>query len=115
MTPDDLHPIEVFFKNWSYTAGAIMSSILFLVAMGRIIGFAVSALNSIITKAAEQAITNQRQDNQGDVISEFVKIIKDQQLDIKRYCKAKEDDAIDSALCKTLLANNNITPIDIPK
>ena len=115
MNPDDLHPVELFFKNWSYTVAAGMSSILFVVAMGRIISMAAQAYLKSVSSAVEQALTNQRQDNQGDVISEFVGIIKEQQKDIKRYCKAKEDDAIDSALCKTLLANNNITPINLPK
>jgi len=110
-----MNEIEQFFFSCRYTSLAFFSSVGFILAVGRISALIFSAYLKSVSSAVEQGLTNQRQDNQGDVINEFVGIIKEQQKDIKRYCKAKEDDAIDSALCKTLLANNNITPIDIPK
>lgn len=112
MTPEVLHPVEIFFKNWSYTAGAVMSSILFVVAIGRIVSMIGQAYFKSVSEAVKQGLINQRQDNQAEVIDEFLKVIKEQQEDIKRYCRAKENDAIDSAISKQILQSNNVTIID---
>ncbi len=108
MTPEILHPIEIFFKNWSYTAGAVMSSILFVVAMGRIIGFAMKAHNSMIMKASVQALINQRQDNQADVIDQLLSVIKGQAADNKRYCAVINRSSSVNAKVAQLLQDKNI-------
>ena len=93
-----MNEVELFFFTWKYTSIAFFSSIGFIVAMGRIASFLMGAHNRIVSDAVEQALIKQRQDNQGDILDEFIKVIKEQQSDIKRYCKAKEDDAINSAI-----------------
>ena len=104
-----MNEIEQFFFDWKYTSIAFFSSVGFILAVGRIATLMFAAYLKSVSEAVEKALINQRQDNQGDVISEFIKIIKNQQDDIKRYCKAKEDDAIASTICKQLLERNNIT------
>ena len=110
MTPDDLRsPIEIFFNNWSYTAGAIMSSVLFVVAVGRIVSMIAKAYIVSVEEAVKQALINQRQDNQAEVLDEFIKVIKEQQVDIKEYSKQLCRSADEKAAVNLFLKRRNVT------
>ena len=63
----------------------------------------------------ELKLFDQRQVFQSEFMQMQESRYNDAQEEIRRLNEVITDFAIDAALCKLLLANNNITPIDIPK
>lgn len=98
-----MHEVEQFFFNWKYTSVAFFSAFGFILAIWKIGAMIAKAHCSIVLNAVEQALIDQRQNYQAEAIDKLLEVIDEQQNDIRRYSKAKEDDAINSAKVALIL------------
>lgn len=104
-----MEALEIFLSQWRNTVLFMFSVIGVLLTVVRIYGFCQSRINKVIEEAVTTALIDQRQNYQAEAIDELLRVIGKQHEGLERYSKAKEDDAINSAIVKQLLQSNNIT------
>jgi len=104
-----MEALEIFLSQWRNTVLFAFSVIGVLLTIVRIYGFCQARINGVIKEAVTLALIDQRQNNQAEVLDEFIGVIKEQQQDIKEYSKESCRNADEKAAVKMFLKRRNVT------